>query len=42
MRGGAAPQQIRDLDSAGLLTPAIEQALPPFLRPRLQEIRATE
>ena len=33
---------IQDMDSVGLITPEIEKALPPVMRERLQEIRATE
>jgi hypothetical protein len=33
---------IQDLDAAGLITPEIEAALPPTLRARLAEVRATE
>jgi hypothetical protein len=33
---------IQDMDAAGLVTPEIEAALPPELRRRLEEIRATE
>src|SRR5579863_8982600 len=33
---------IQDLDSVGLITPAIEAALPAELRARLREVRATE
>jgi hypothetical protein len=33
---------IQDLDSVGLITPAIEEALPPPLRGRLAEVRASE
>lgn len=33
---------IQDMDSVGLITPAIEDALPDLLRERLQEVRATE
>lgn len=33
---------VRDLDSVGLLTPEVEEALPPVLRDRLQEIRSRE
>ena len=33
---------IKDMDSVGLITPEIEEALPPIMRERLQEIRATE
>lgn len=33
---------IRDMDSVGLVTRELEQALPPFLRTRLQEIRSKE
>ena len=33
---------IQDMDSAGLITPEIEEALPPIMRERLQEIQATE
>jgi len=30
---------IKDMDSVGLITPEIEEALPPIMRERLQEIR---
>lgn len=33
---------VRDLDSVGLITPAIEKLLPSSLRERLEEIRGTE
>ena len=33
---------IQDLDSVGLITPQIEAELPPSLKVRLQEVRATE
>ena len=33
---------IRDLDSVGLITPQIEQSLPPVLLSRLREIRSKE
>jgi Uncharacterised nucleotidyltransferase len=33
---------VRDLGSVGLITPEIEEALPPVLHARLQEIRSTE
>ncbi len=33
---------VRDMDSIGLVTPAIESALTPELRKRLDHIRATE
>ncbi|HEY7337058.1 MAG TPA: hypothetical protein VH639_19345 [Bryobacteraceae bacterium] len=32
---------IQDLDSAGLITPEIEKSLPPEMRERLEEVRAT-
>jgi hypothetical protein len=33
---------IQDMDGVGLITPAIEADLPPLLRDRLAEVRATE
>ena len=33
---------IQDMDGVGLITPAIEAELPPLLRERLAEVRATE
>jgi hypothetical protein len=33
---------VRDLDSAGLITPEVEASLAPVLRERLAEVRATE
>jgi len=33
---------VRDLDSVGLVTPEVEKELPPVLRARLREIRATD
>jgi hypothetical protein len=33
---------IQDLDGVGLITPEIESGLPPVLRERLAEVRATE
>ena len=33
---------IQDMDGVGLITPAIEADLPPLLRERLAEVRATE
>lgn len=33
---------IQDLDAVGLITPEIESSLPPELKRRLAEIRATE
>jgi hypothetical protein len=33
---------IQDLDSVGLITPAIEESLSDLLRARLAEVRATE
>jgi hypothetical protein len=33
---------IQDMDSVGLITPAVEAALPEALRERLKEVRATE
>jgi hypothetical protein len=33
---------IQDMDGVGLITPAFEADLPPLLRDRLAEVRATE
>ena len=33
---------VRDLDLVGLITPEVQEAVPPVLRTRLQEIRSSE